>query len=300
MIPLNYHHLYYFWTTVKRGSITKASKDLYLTQPALSQQLQQLERALKRPLFTRGRAGVILTGPGRTVFEHCDRIFTEGESLSRSLAESAEGPAVLRLGVSTAISREIVLKIRAAIKKPGVSILTTVFTGSLGGLHDRLSRRLIDLAVSEVDLAPMLGKEFAGRLVDAVPVRFVAAPRLKNTFRGFPPRGAELRMLLRTPENPIRKSVDAYLKRRGIAYSIAAETDDADLIRIMALEGDGVAVLSGLAVQKDLAQGRLAALNADMIGIKEFVWFTLGVRPDPNPVLRETLSTLTTRFSLRA
>jgi LysR family transcriptional activator of nhaA len=300
MIPLNYHHLYYFWTTVKRGSITKASKDLYLTQPALSQQLKQLERSLKRQLFTRSRGGVALTGPGRKVFEHCERIFTEGELLSRSLEEDVAGPTVLRLGISAAISREIILKIRAAIKRPGVTLLTTIFTGSLGGLQERLSRHLIDLAVSEVDLAPIIGKDFASRLVDAIPVNFVASPLLKKAMHGFPPRGAELRMLLRTPENPIRKSVDAYLKRRGVSFSIAAETDDSDLIRIMAIQGDGVAILSSLAVQKDIAQRRLVELNSDHTGIKEFVWFAAGVRSDTNPVLRDILRELMTKFSLRA
>ena len=300
MIPLNYHHLYYFWATVKRGSITKASRDLYLTQPALSQQLQQLERSLKRQLFTRSRGGVALTGPGRNVFEHCERIFAEGESLSRSLQGDSEGPTILRLGISAAISREIILKIRAAIRRPGVTLLTTVFTGSLGGLQERLSRHLIDLAVAEIDLTPMLGKDFSSRLIDAIPVHFVAAPRLKKAMRGFPPRGAELRMLLRTPENPIRKSVDAYLKRRDAAYTIAAETDDADLIRIMAIEGDGVAALSALAVQKDLSQSRLSVIGSGQTGIKEFVWFAAGARPEHNPVLREIMHDLMTRFSLRA
>lgn len=300
MIPLNYHHLYYFWITIKRGSITKASRDLYLTQPALSQQLKQLERSLKRQLFTRSGGGVALTGPGRKVFEHCERIFTEGESLSRSLAEAADGPTVLRLGISASISREIILKIRTAIRRPGVPLLTTVFTGSLGGLQERLSRHLIDLAVAEVDLAPALGKDFSGRLVDAIPVRFFAAPRLRKSMHGFLPRGAELRMLLRTPENSIRKSVDAYLKHRGIPYSIAAETDDADLIRIMAVEGDGVAALSALAVQKDVAHGRLSVVGGEQTGIKEFVWFASGRRPDNNPVLDEVMRHLMTTFSLRA
>lgn len=107
-------------------------------------------------------------------------------------------------------------------------------------------------------------------------------------------------MLLRTPENPLRKSVDTYLTRRGVDFSISAETDDSDLIRIMAIQGDGVAALSSLAVQKDLAQGRLAALNSDPTGMKEFVWFSAGVRPDSNPVLRGILRDLMTKFSLRA
>jgi LysR family transcriptional activator of nhaA len=300
MLPLNFHHLYYFWVTVKRGSITAASRDLYLTQPALSQQLQQLERSLKRQLFTRGRGGVVLTATGRGVFERCERMFTEGEALSRSLEEDSAGPPVLRLGISTAISREIILKIRAAVQRPGATPLTTVFTGPLAGVQERLSRHLIDLAVSEVDLAPALGRDFASRLVDAIPVHFVAAPRLKKSLRGFPPRGARLRMLLRTPENPVRKSVDSYLKRRGGAFSVAAETDDADLIRIMALEGDGVAALSALAVRKDLAQGRLKALTSDSTGIKEFVWFAAPVRLDHDPALRDLVRGLMTGFSLRA
>ncbi|MBI5202122.1 MAG: LysR family transcriptional regulator, partial [Elusimicrobia bacterium] len=78
MIPLNYHHLYYFWVVAKAGSITAARERLLLAQPTLSLQLAQLERACGGRLLERSRQGVTLTPLGQQVFEHCERIFSEG------------------------------------------------------------------------------------------------------------------------------------------------------------------------------------------------------------------------------
>ena len=81
-LDLNYHHLYYFWVCVRAGSLTAASRELHLSQSALSLQLKSLERALGRRLLDRSRSGVLPTADGRLVFERCERIFPEGESLS--------------------------------------------------------------------------------------------------------------------------------------------------------------------------------------------------------------------------
>ena len=50
---LNYHHLLYFWTVAKKGSITEACKELRLAQPTISGQLRLLEEQLGEKLFTR-------------------------------------------------------------------------------------------------------------------------------------------------------------------------------------------------------------------------------------------------------
>ena len=53
MAWLNYHHLLYFWTVAREGSITRACRVLHLTQPAVSAQLRTLERSIGEPLFER-------------------------------------------------------------------------------------------------------------------------------------------------------------------------------------------------------------------------------------------------------
>ena len=112
MIPVNYHHLYYFWITAKAGRIGEAGRELYLAQPTLSLQLKQLERSLGNQLLVRSRKGVKLTPEGRIAFDYCERIFSQGAELVAALGpEQAQRAAVLRLGGAGPISRHVVLQL---------------------------------------------------------------------------------------------------------------------------------------------------------------------------------------------
>ena len=64
---LNYHHLYYFWTVARTGSISQASRDLRISSPAISAQISQLEDSLGEKLFTKAGRGLALTEVGRRV-----------------------------------------------------------------------------------------------------------------------------------------------------------------------------------------------------------------------------------------
>ena len=58
---LNYHHLLYFYTVAREGSIARACGVLHLTQPTVSSQLRTLEEALGERLFERRGRGLVLT-----------------------------------------------------------------------------------------------------------------------------------------------------------------------------------------------------------------------------------------------
>ena len=64
---LNYHHLLYFWTTARHGSIAKASAELRLAPPTISAQIRRLEEALGERLFAREGRRLVLTDVGRVV-----------------------------------------------------------------------------------------------------------------------------------------------------------------------------------------------------------------------------------------
>ena len=78
---LNYHHLLYFWTVARHGSVSAASEELRLAQPTVSGQLRILEDALGDRLFLRVGRRMVLTEVGRTVFRYADEIFTLGREL---------------------------------------------------------------------------------------------------------------------------------------------------------------------------------------------------------------------------
>ena len=64
---LNYHHLYYFWTVAKEGSIAAACEKLHLAQPTISGQLRRLEESLGEKLFTKSGRSLVLTDTGQVV-----------------------------------------------------------------------------------------------------------------------------------------------------------------------------------------------------------------------------------------
>ena len=67
---INYHHLLYFYTIAREGSIARACKQLHLTQPTLSAQLRALEESLGEKLFLRSGRSLVLTEIGRLVYRY--------------------------------------------------------------------------------------------------------------------------------------------------------------------------------------------------------------------------------------
>ena len=94
-------HLRYFLAVAEHGNFNKASKALFVAQPALSRRVKDLERELGVVLFERLPRGVVLTPEGRVLAEHACRIFTEIESARRHIESVAAGRiGTLRLGMN--------------------------------------------------------------------------------------------------------------------------------------------------------------------------------------------------------
>lgn len=297
MIPLNYHHLYYFWVTARAGSISAATREILLAQPTLSVQLGQLEKALGRKLLQRGRRGITLTPAGQVAFEHCEQIFRQGEALHRAMKAGGAGHShPLRLGVARAVSRELVLKVLDAAEAGGTPVQTVISTDSEAAVLDRLSRQSLDLVAAGRDLSAALGPGFRTRHAGAAAIQLAAAPRLLRALGHFPPRDVPVPMLLRMPENPLRAEIERHLRDRAIRYSVVAEVDDPDFIRFLALKGKGVAGVSTLALRDDLAAGRLVPVDRRPPVVAEHLWLAASAHPHPDPALARVVARLMTAF----
>ena len=69
---VNYHHLLYFWTVAREGSLARACAELRLSPSTVSKQVHQLEEALGHPLFVRSGRRLAITESGRVVFRYAD------------------------------------------------------------------------------------------------------------------------------------------------------------------------------------------------------------------------------------
>jgi len=85
---LNYHHLHYFWVVAREGSVTKACDILHLSQPTISGQIRELEKAMKAPLFAKSGRGLALTETGQAVFRYADQIAPAATPIPTAMSKS--------------------------------------------------------------------------------------------------------------------------------------------------------------------------------------------------------------------
>lgn len=149
-MPLSAHQLDAFHAVAETGGFSKAAKRLGVTQPALSQRIQQLEGELKRRLFVRSPTGVSVTDAGARLLRYCEaQRALESEVLDDLAVDSAAGggkrelaelSGTVRIASFSSVGRSCVLP-----------ALAPVFRAN--------PRLVIDFAVKEIhELEPMLGQ----------------------------------------------------------------------------------------------------------------------------------------------
>jgi LysR family transcriptional activator of nhaA len=238
---LNYHHLLYFWTVARQGSIARASAELRLAQPTISNQLKTLEATLGVKLFERQGRRLVLTDVGRTVLRYADDIFHTGRELQRAVKGLPTGQRPrLVAGVADVIPK----RMAAILLQPAVDaqpdLVLVCREGPLPQLLAALALHEIDVVIADVPASEDVKvKAFTHRLGECG-TTFFAAPRLAALRRGFPRSLAGAPMLLPSPGTALRRALDGWLSRVGVAPSVVGEFDDTALLEAFGARGLGV------------------------------------------------------------
>jgi len=110
--------LRYFQAVAEEGNLTRAAARLYLSQPALTKQIRQLEDRLGATLFERSKAGMALTGPGAALAESLDAVLDAWGRAERAVRSAeAESSKVLRIGFLASAANEKTQRIIAAFRE---------------------------------------------------------------------------------------------------------------------------------------------------------------------------------------
>src|SRR5579884_3586033 len=107
-----------FTAVAEEGNLTRAAQRLFVSQPALTKQIRQLEARVGARLFTRLHAGMALTPAGRALAERAPALLAEWD---RALREVAEAARVLRVGFLASAANDATPRIIAAFaeRRPG-------------------------------------------------------------------------------------------------------------------------------------------------------------------------------------
>ncbi len=257
MSRLNFHHLHYFWAVAKDGNLTRTATKLHVSQSALSTQIKQLEEQLGQALFFRAGRSLQLTEAGQLALGYADSIFSSGTELMALLREGRRDERqVVRIGAVATLSRNFQENfIRPLIGRADVEM--AMYSGSLTEMLARLRVHTLDLILSNRRVHASAADPWRCRRIARQPVSLVGKPRSKRHAFRFPQELAEVPLLLPGRDNDIRAGFDVYCEQMGIRYKLRAEVDDMALLRLLARDADGVALLPTVVVQDELRSGLL-------------------------------------------
>lgn len=254
-----------FYEVAKAGNISKAAKELYISQPAISKSISKLEASLNTTLFCRNSRGVSLTEEGQMMFDHVQTAFNalnRGEQELKRIQEFQIGH--IQIGVSNTLCKYILLPYLKSFIEQYPHIKITIESQSSSHTLSMLERQCTDIGLI-AESKPQKNLIFLP-VMDIEDI-FVAAPSYLENLRLREGAGTDAilsgNLMLLDRNNLTRTHIDDYLSANHIESNHLLEVTTMDLLIEFAKIGLGVGCVIKEFVKDDLAAGVLTELNLD-------------------------------------
>ena len=241
---MDVRQLKYFVQIVESGSLSKASRQLFVVQPALSQQMARLEEEVGKSLLVRSVRGVVPTENGEALYHHAKfvlRQIDEAVLVARQEYTNIGGRVALGLAPSTSCMLGLPLLRHLKEKYPG--ILLNVVVGLPAHLEERARQGQLDVAIlfsktaaSELTYEPLLDEE----VFLIVPADSRLLPRRKKSITLT--EAASLPLVLSSPQHNLRHRIMLEFERANLQTNVVAEIDSLELVMRYVAEGGGATI----------------------------------------------------------
>ncbi|MEW6687523.1 MAG: LysR family transcriptional regulator [Pseudomonadota bacterium] len=250
-----------FHAVAKHLSFTKAAEALFMTQPAVTFQIRQLEEHFDTRLFDRAHGRISLTAAGQVALEYAERILALSAELDTRLKEiggQVAGP--LLIGASTTIAEFLLPQILGEFKARYPAVVPRLFVANSEAVQARVAERSLDLGFIE-------GDSHLPSLVSDVccqdELQLVCAPSHPLAKQGSTsPRSlTEHAYISRELGSGTREVIDNYLQKAGLALDslqVVMEAGSPEALKGLAATGLGFAIMSRATVSKEVRLGVLA------------------------------------------
>ncbi len=241
---MDLRQLRYFTQIVESGSLSKASRQLFIAQPALSQQVSKLEEEVGKPLLSRSSRGVAPTENGLALYHHARFMLRQlDQALSIARQESGAVQGMVSVGLPATTVSALGLPLVGRVRERFPNILLNVVEGMSGHLGQMMRMGQLDLAVLFApDVAPDLAIEplLEEELFVMLPKhsKLVSARRTTLTLA----EAAALPLILPTGSHGLRRRIAAELERRSLTAQVVAEIDSLSLLMDCVYEGMGATI----------------------------------------------------------
>lgn len=243
-------------------NFTKAAEALYMTQPAVSQQIKQLEEEVGAKLFIRNKSGLVLTQQGEIVLKYARRQRALYEKMIMEIQSSEKNMGPLRIGITHTSESNITASALAkySIENNGARIILT--SDTITNLYDKLENYELDLAIID---GSVNSPKFSSMLLDTDYLVCVMGPDNKLSKKSVVTIKdlKKENMILRSEQSATRKLFEETLiaNNEDIRdFDVILEVDNIATIKDLVRKGLGVSILPRSACLDEIKKGKMTAL----------------------------------------
>lgn len=236
---LNYHHLLYFWTVAREGTLASAGERLRLSASTLSTQISSLEQSLGVQFFERVGRRMQLTETGRVALRYADDVFSAGRAFVDAVKGKPDAPLRLHVGVVDVVPKLVAYRLLSPVLNQS-SLGWTCLEGKIDVLLARLSNHELDLVLSDAPIPTNVNIRAYNHPLGQCGVSFFAVKSLAVRLRKrFPGSLNDSAWLLPTGNNSLRRSLDRWFDAHQIQPRVIGEFDDSALLKVFGQQGLG-------------------------------------------------------------
>lgn len=252
-----------FHAVAKQLSFTKAAETLFMTQPAVTFQIKQLEEHFSTRLFERGHGRISLTPAGEVVLEYAERILSLSAELDTRLREMTgrlSGP--LLIGASTTIAEFLLPRVLGEFKSVHPDVQPKMAVGNSEAIENRVAEHTLDIGLIETPshLPALLTEVCCADELQVIVSPKHALARLKSVA---PRQLVSYPYVSRETGSGTREFTDLYFRKAGInpaELNVVMELGSPEALKGVVGTGLGFAIMSRATVAKEQRLGELVAL----------------------------------------
>ena len=249
-----------FYTVAFYKNISRAAEALFISQPAVSKSIKNLETALEVKLFSRNSKGVSLTTEGKIFYEYIEKalsIIADGEKTLGELKSKKQG--MITIGVSTTLCKYFLLPHLKPFMNQYPNIQVKIINNTTFATLKHIDQGIIDVGI--VGCPFSLSSYNFIRLADIQDI-FVSEPEYLNSINISKPNDIfeKCKFMLLESDNITRQYIDQFFIENNIFIKPEIEINTMDFIIEFAKIGLGITVVIKSFIEKELEEGRLVEI----------------------------------------
>jgi len=249
-----------FHAVAKHLSFTKAAEALFMTQPAVTFQIRQLEEQFNTRLFDRANGRIALTPAGTLALDYAERILGLSSELDTRLKElSGHVAGPLLIGASTTIAEFLLPQVLGEFKSRFPAVVPRLFVANSEAVQNRIIERSLDLGFIEGDShLPSLATDVC--CDDELQVVCAPTHPLAKLASVSPKLLTGHAYISREPGSGTREVVDHYLEKAGVSLQAVMEVGSPEALKGLVATGVGFAIMSRATLVIEMRLGRVVQI----------------------------------------